>query len=89
MDVNDLPLYMKHGQPPSVYVENFEGFLDYARKREKGACKIDPAVHAHVFGRPAGMWALERVMGTARKARDVWIGTRAEVAAHVRKLLKS
>ena len=88
MEVNDLPLTMKHGQPPSVYVENFEGFLEYARKREKGACKIDPAVHAHVFGRPAGMWALERVMVIARKAKDVWIGTRAEVAAHVRKVLK-
>jgi hypothetical protein len=34
------------------------------------------------------MWALERVMAIARKAKDVWIGTRAEVAAHVRKVLK-
>ena len=78
---------MKHGQPPSVYVENFKEWLQYARKREQGACKIDPAVHAHVFGRSAGMWALERVMEIARKSKDVWIGTRAEVAAHVRKVL--
>jgi len=61
----------------------------WARKREKGACKIDPTVHAHVFGRPAGMWAFERVMEIARKSKDVWIGTRAEVAAHVRKVLKN
>ena len=88
MDVNDLPLYMKHGQPPRVFVENFEGFLHYARKREKGACKIDPGIHCHVFGRPAGMGAFERVMEIARKAKDVWIGTRAEAAAHVRKTLK-
>ena len=80
---------MKHGQPPSVYVENFKEWLQYARKREQGACKIDPAVHAHVFGRPAGMWALERVMEIARKSKNVWIGTRAQVAAHVRKVLKS
>lgn len=32
MDVNDLPLYMKHGQPPGVYVENFEQWLRYVRK---------------------------------------------------------
>lgn len=72
-----------------VFVENFEGFLRYARKREKGASKIDPAVHAHVFGRPAGTWAFERVMEIAKKAKDVWIGTRAEAAAHVRKILGS
>ncbi len=89
MEVNDLPLTMKHGQPPSVYVENFEAWLEYARKREKGACKIDPTVHAHVFGRPAGTWAFERVMEIARKSKDIWIGTRAEVAAHVRKVLKN
>jgi peptidoglycan/xylan/chitin deacetylase (PgdA/CDA1 family) len=87
MEVNDLPLAMKHGQPPGVYVDNFREWLAYARKREKGACKIDPTVHAHVFGRPAGMWAFERVLEIARKAKDVWIGTRAEVAAHVRKVL--
>jgi peptidoglycan/xylan/chitin deacetylase (PgdA/CDA1 family) len=89
MEVNDLPLAMKHGQPPGVYVDNFREWLDYARKREKGACKIDPTVHAHVFGRPAGMWAFERVMEIAKKSKDVWIGTRAEVAAHVRKVLKT
>lgn len=89
MDVNDLPLYMKHGQPPGVYVENFREWLHYVRKREKGACKIDPTAHAHVFGRPAGIWAFERVMEIAKKSKDVWIGTRAEVAAHVRKVLKS
>jgi peptidoglycan/xylan/chitin deacetylase (PgdA/CDA1 family) len=89
MDVNDLPLYMKHGQPPNVFVENFEGWLNYVRKREKGAAKIDPTVHAHCFGRPAGMWAFERVMEIARKSKDVWIGTRAEAAAHVRKVLKA
>jgi peptidoglycan/xylan/chitin deacetylase (PgdA/CDA1 family) len=89
MEVNDLPLAMKHGQPPGVYVDNFKEWLGYARKREKGACKIDPTVHAHVFGRPAGMWAFERVMEIAKKSKDVWIGTRAEVAAHVRKVLKA
>jgi peptidoglycan/xylan/chitin deacetylase (PgdA/CDA1 family) len=89
MDVNDLPLYMKHGQPPGVYVDNFREWLRYVRKREKGACKIDPTAHAHVFGRPAGIWAFERVMAIAKKSKDVWIGTRAEVAAHVRKVLKA
>jgi peptidoglycan/xylan/chitin deacetylase (PgdA/CDA1 family) len=88
MEVNDLPLAMKHGQPPNVFLENFENWLKYVRKREKGAVKIDPTVHAHCFGRPAGIWAFERCMEIARKSKDVWIGTRAEAAAHVRKALK-
>lgn len=89
MDVNDLPLYMKHGQPPSVYVDNFVEWLRYVRKREKGAVKIDPTVHAHCFGRPAGIWAFERCMEIAKKSKDVWIGTRGEAAEHVRKVLKA
>lgn len=88
MDVNDLPLYMKHGQPPRVFVENFVEWLNYVRKREKGAAKIDPTVHAHCFGRPAGIWAFEKVIEIARKSKDVWIGTRAEAAAHVLATLK-
>ncbi|HXF66988.1 MAG TPA: polysaccharide deacetylase family protein [Burkholderiales bacterium] len=87
MEVNDLPLAMKHGQPPGVFVENFRQWLAYARRREKGACKMDPTIHAHVFGRPAGIWAYERVMEIARRSRDVWIGTRAQAAAHVREVL--
>ncbi len=89
MDVNDLPLYMKHGQPPSVYVENFENWLKYVRKHEKHAVKMDPTVHAHVFGRSAGTWAFERCMEIAKKSKDVWVGNRAEIAAYVRKVLKS
>jgi peptidoglycan/xylan/chitin deacetylase (PgdA/CDA1 family) len=87
MDCNDLPLYMKHGQPPEVFVTNFEGWLKYVQKREKGAVKIDPTIHAHVFGRPSGIWAFERVIEIAKKTKDVWIGTRAEAAAHVRRVL--
>jgi len=89
MDVNDLPLYMKHGQPPGVYVDNFVEWLRYVRKREKGAVKMDPTVHAHCFGRPAGIWAFERCMEIAKKSKDVWIGTRGEVAEHVRRVLKA
>lgn len=85
MDVNDLPLYMKHGQPPEVFVRNFEEWLKYVQRREKGAVKIDPTIHAHCFGRPSGTWAFERVMEIAKMTEDVWIGTRAEAAAHVRK----
>lgn len=83
-EVNDLPLYMKHGNSPRVMLEIFEDWLECARNREKGAVRMDPAIHAHVFGRPLGMAIFERIMEVAKDADDVWIGTRSEAAAHLR-----
>src|SRR5262249_51561749 len=34
MECNDLPLYMRHGNPPRVMLEIFQDWLDYARKYE-------------------------------------------------------
>ena len=86
-EVNDLPLYMKHGNSPRVMLEIFEDWLECARNREKGAVRMDPAIHAHVFGRPLGMAIFERIMEVAKGADDVWIGTRSEAAAHLRSTL--
>jgi len=83
MEVNDLPLVMRHGQPPSAMVDIFEDWLDYVRKWERTPQKIDPTVHAHVCGRPAGMAAFQRLLEIATAADDIWIGTRAELARHL------
>ena len=88
MEVNDLPLFMRHGQPPRVMVEIFEDWLNYVRKWETRAIKIDPTVHAHVFGRPAGTGAFQRILEIATAADDVWIGTRSEMVEHFLNSLK-
>lgn len=87
-EVNDLPLYMRHGNSPRVMLEVFEDWLKCAREREKGAVRMDPAIHSHVFGRPLGMAVFERIMEVAKEAKDVWIGTRSEAAAHLRAMIK-
>jgi hypothetical protein len=38
--------------------------------------------HTHVYGRPAAAWAFDACMRIAKAADGVWIGTRAEIAAH-------
>jgi peptidoglycan/xylan/chitin deacetylase (PgdA/CDA1 family) len=86
MEVNDLPLF-NHRQPPDVFIRTFEAWLEYALKHERGALKIDPSIHAHCFGRPGGIWAFDRVMEIAAKSSELWVGTRAQVAAHVRQVL--
>jgi peptidoglycan/xylan/chitin deacetylase (PgdA/CDA1 family) len=82
MEINDMPHAMRYGQQPSALVDTFQDFLDYARKWETRACKMDPTVHAHVYGRPTGASAFHRILEIATAADDVWIGTRTEMAEH-------
>lgn len=82
MEVNDMPLYMRYGDPPRQYVENFRTTLARLHEREEGAVLLDATAHAHVFGRPLGAWAFEAVMEIAKGTPDVWIGTRGEAANH-------
>lgn len=83
-EVNDLPLYMRYGNSPRVYVEIFEDWLESVRKRETGPVRMDPAIHTHVFGRQPGLSMYERVIEIAKGSDDIWIGTRSEAVAHTR-----
>jgi peptidoglycan/xylan/chitin deacetylase (PgdA/CDA1 family) len=88
MDINDLPLYMRYGNSPRQMVDMFEDWLKYVRKYEHEA-KIDPTIHCHVFGRPAGIWAYDRIIEIAKEANDIWIATRSDAASHVRSLINA
>jgi peptidoglycan/xylan/chitin deacetylase (PgdA/CDA1 family) len=86
-EVNDLPLYMRYGNSPRVYLEIFQDWLASVRERETGAVRMDPAIHTHVFGRQPGLSFFERVIEIAKNAEDIWMGTRSEAVAHVRRAL--
>jgi len=86
-EVNDLPLYMRHGNAPKVMLEIFEHWLDCARHRETGPVRMDPAIHTHVFGRSPGLFVYEDIIKVAKAANDVWIGTRSEAVAHFKRAL--
>lgn len=88
MEVNDMPIYMKYGNSPRIMLEVFEDWLAYAQEKEKGAARMDPTIHAHVFGRPTGMSVFEKIMDVAKQAKDTWIGTRTEAAEHFRAMIK-
>jgi peptidoglycan/xylan/chitin deacetylase (PgdA/CDA1 family) len=83
-EVNDLPHYMRYGNSPRDMVELFEDWLACARDHETGAARIDPAIHAHVSGRPLAMAAYEKIIRLAKNAPDVWMGTRSEAVDHLR-----
>jgi peptidoglycan/xylan/chitin deacetylase (PgdA/CDA1 family) len=86
-EVNDLPHYMRHGNAPRAMLDLFDDWLACARDREDNAVRVDPAIHAHVFGRPLGMATFEQIIERAKGADDVFIGTRGEAVRHVRTLL--
>jgi peptidoglycan/xylan/chitin deacetylase (PgdA/CDA1 family) len=88
MECNDLPLYMRYGNPPRVMLEIFEDWLAYARKHEKGAARLDPTIHSHVFGRPLGMSVFRKMLEIATAADDIWVGTRSEAVKYILEKVK-
>jgi peptidoglycan/xylan/chitin deacetylase (PgdA/CDA1 family) len=80
MDINDLPHAMRFGRSPRQYIEMFEDLLAHALTGEDEAVMIDVTVHGHVFGHPAGAWALETVGRTVQARDDVFVARRDEIA---------
>jgi len=83
MECNDLPMYMKHGNPPRAMLDMFNDWLEYVREHEKGAVRLDPTIHSHVFGRPLGMSVFVKMLEIATRADDVWVGTRSEAVDYI------
>lgn len=83
MECNDLPLYLRHGNPPRAMLDVFTDWLDYVRASDREVARLDPTIHAHVFGRPAGMAIFERIVAAAVEAPDIWVGTRGEAVEHL------
>jgi peptidoglycan/xylan/chitin deacetylase (PgdA/CDA1 family) len=87
MEVNDLPLAMRYGNPPSQMVDVFKTTLDYLKRQSDEVAKVDVTIHAHAFGRPAGIWTYEDIIGIARSAGDIFSGTRGEIVDHFKSSL--
>jgi peptidoglycan/xylan/chitin deacetylase (PgdA/CDA1 family) len=85
IEVNDMPIILRYGNSPRQYVDTFENTLMRLRQREAGAVLLDATAHAHVFGRPMGIWAYEAAMEIAKGTPGVWIGTRIEAVNHMLK----
>lgn len=83
MECNDLPLYMRYGNSPRMMLEIFDDWLQFVRKYEDGAARIDPTIHSHVFGRPVGMSIFQKIIQSAKQADDIWIGTRSAAVDHI------
>lgn len=79
MEVNDLPVHARHGNPPRALVEVFSEAYAAARDYDD-AGHVDVTVHAHVFGRPYGVRILEEIIRRVATRDDVWVTTKSELA---------
>lgn len=84
MEVNDLPVCLKNGNPPSTLLDVFRDTVAWSLENEAGPMHIDVTVHAHYFGRPAGAWVYDAILREATANEELWIGTRSEIASLVR-----
>lgn len=82
MEVNDLPLQIRYGNPPSQMIDVFKTTLDYLNRQRDDVAKIDVTIHAHAFGRPAGIWTYEEIVKIVQSADNIFSGTRDEIVSH-------
>jgi peptidoglycan/xylan/chitin deacetylase (PgdA/CDA1 family) len=87
MEINDLPHAMRFGRSPRQFVEQFDDALVHMLAAGDEATMIDVTAHAHVYGRPAGAWAVAAIAHRMRDMSEVYVATRGEIAAHVREAL--
>lgn len=81
LDVNDLPMNVRYGQPARELTGTFS---DVARGllEEGRTSYIDVTLHAHVGARPAGMHELRRIFAVAKEL-DLHVATRFDVATRL------
>lgn len=80
MEVNDMPLYVRYGNPPETFTSVLERLLDeWFEKEPDERGFLDVSAHAHVFGRPIGAVEYRRAIKMIKSKPWIWIPTHKEV----------
>ncbi len=77
LEINDLPMTVRYGQPTRELVSSFE-FEARGLSLQRRLGYIDVTLHAHVGCRPAGLLALTEIIAVARRL-GFWIATRGDI----------
>ncbi|MCZ6838012.1 MAG: polysaccharide deacetylase family protein [Alphaproteobacteria bacterium] len=83
MEINDLPLYMRFGNPPEVYSATLKRIVENYHSIGSPPAVIDITAHAHVFGRPFGAIEIKAAIDLVKDLDWVWMTTHQELAALV------
>lgn len=80
MEVNDLPLYMRHGNPPEIYTTTLKRILEGYESIGSPPALLDITAHAHVFGRPFGAIEFKAAINLVKDLDWVWMTSHNQVA---------
>jgi peptidoglycan/xylan/chitin deacetylase (PgdA/CDA1 family) len=83
MEINDLPLYMRFGNPPQAYSDVMRRLLDRYDTIGAPPAVLDITAHAHVFGRPYGAIEFRAAIEMALASDLCWMTTHEELAGLV------
>jgi peptidoglycan/xylan/chitin deacetylase (PgdA/CDA1 family) len=87
MEMNDTPHAIRYGNAPRQMLELFDDWLDFVQRHERGAVRLNPSIHGHVFGRLSGIGVFEELIQRARALEDGWIGRQGDAVRHLRQFL--
>lgn len=80
MAVNDLPLYLRHGNAPGTFLKTLTDTLEGWEAIGSPYYVLDISTHAHVLGRPVAAVEFEAALRVAKDHPAVWMTTRDEIA---------
>jgi peptidoglycan/xylan/chitin deacetylase (PgdA/CDA1 family) len=83
MEINDLPLYMRYGNPPQAYSDILKRIVDKYDTIGSPPAVLDITAHAHVFGRPAGAIEFKAAIEAVMNVDWIWMTTHEELAGTV------
>jgi peptidoglycan/xylan/chitin deacetylase (PgdA/CDA1 family) len=73
MEVNDMPLYVRHGAEPAQFSRILERIVGHWPDIGNRPGCLDITVHAHVFGRPYGLVELRHALAIVRRHDWAWL----------------
>jgi peptidoglycan/xylan/chitin deacetylase (PgdA/CDA1 family) len=84
MNINDMPISVRYGNPASHYYEALvDEFENWYGKHPEEKAVVWITAHAHVFGRPYGAIQFQKAMQYVKSLPYVWIAQPHEIASTV------
>ena len=83
MEINDLPIYMRYGNPPQAYSDTLKRIIEGYASIGSPPAVLDITAHAHVFGRPFGAIEFYEAIAAVKDIDWVWMTTHEELAGLV------
>lgn len=80
MEINDLPFYMRYGNPLRELPKIVEDLIDGYPKIGMPPTVADMTFHAQVSGRIIGSIQFRKIMEIIAEVPWIWLTTRTEIA---------